>query len=279
VVWITASVENGCEYCVAAHSTLALRARVPAEVVEALRAAKPLPDAALEAARRLTQVMVAQRVDDAEVEAFLAAGYTRRHVLDVVLGVGMKTLSNYTNHIAHTRWIRPGRARSGPASRRRSDELTSGAGRPARTRPGARAAPRRSERQRPGPRPTESEALAAAGLPEAVVAQIKQDQIARIPLGRRGTPEVVAAWIVHLADPAATWITSHPHHRRRPGTHLKESVRPAHGAARTLAGYQGRRRPRKSRAAACARAAWGLSQKPRCEPSSIQKRSASVTCS
>ena len=38
VVLITASVENGCEYCVAAHSTLALRARVPAEVVEALRA-------------------------------------------------------------------------------------------------------------------------------------------------------------------------------------------------------------------------------------------------
>ncbi|WP_406315244.1 carboxymuconolactone decarboxylase family protein [Streptosporangium sp. NBC_01639] len=104
VVWITISVENGCEYCVAAHSTLALRARVPAEVVEDLRAGKPLQDAALEAARHLTQTMVAQRgwLDDADVEAFLAAGYTRRHVLDIVLGVGMKTLSNYTNHIAHT---------------------------------------------------------------------------------------------------------------------------------------------------------------------------------
>jgi AhpD family alkylhydroperoxidase len=104
VVWITASVENGCAYCVAAHSTLALRSRVPAEVVEALRAGEPLPDAGLEAARRLTLAMVARRgwVDDAEIETFLAAGYTRRHVLDIVLGVGMKTLSNYTNHIAHT---------------------------------------------------------------------------------------------------------------------------------------------------------------------------------
>ncbi|MEW1842148.1 carboxymuconolactone decarboxylase family protein [Nonomuraea angiospora] len=104
VVLITASVENGCEYCVAAHSTLALKARVPAEVVASLRAGKPLQEPGLEAVRRLTQLVVAQRgwVDDADIEAFLAAGYTRRQVLDVVLGVGMKTLSNYTNHIAHT---------------------------------------------------------------------------------------------------------------------------------------------------------------------------------
>jgi hypothetical protein len=27
---------------------------------------------------------------------------TRRHVMAIVLGVGMKTLSNYTNPIAHT---------------------------------------------------------------------------------------------------------------------------------------------------------------------------------
>ncbi|TMR96490.1 SDR family NAD(P)-dependent oxidoreductase [Nonomuraea basaltis] len=57
------------------------------------------------------------------------------------------------------------------------------------------------------PGPTESEALAAAGLPGSVVEQIKQDEVARIPLGRRGDPEEVATWIVHLADPAATWIT------------------------------------------------------------------------
>ena len=50
------------------------------------------------------------------VSAFLAAGYTQQSVLEVVLGVGMKTLSNYTNHLAETplddafapaRWERP----------------------------------------------------------------------------------------------------------------------------------------------------------------------------
>ncbi|NUT49819.1 MAG: carboxymuconolactone decarboxylase family protein [Saccharothrix sp.] len=104
VVWITTSVVNGCEYCVAAHSTIALKQGVDAEVVAALRANKPVADDALEAVRRLTELVVTDRgwVDEREVEAFLAAGHTRRHVLDVILGVGMKTLSNYTNHIAHT---------------------------------------------------------------------------------------------------------------------------------------------------------------------------------
>ncbi|WP_242902628.1 carboxymuconolactone decarboxylase family protein [Actinomadura terrae] len=104
VVLLTISVENGCEYCVAAHSTMALRSKMPSETVEALRAGKQLDDPELEAARRFTRLVVADRgsVDDAEVRAFLDAGYTRRHVMDVILGVGMKTLSNYTNHIAHT---------------------------------------------------------------------------------------------------------------------------------------------------------------------------------
>lgn len=33
---------------------------------------------------------------------FLDHGYTQKNILEVILGVGMKTLSNYTNHIAHT---------------------------------------------------------------------------------------------------------------------------------------------------------------------------------
>lgn len=104
VVWITTSVVNGCEYCVAAHSTIALKSGVDEETVQALRAGKPVSDNALEAVRRFTERVVTDRgwVDDQEVEEFLAAGHTRRQVLDVILGVGMKTLSNYTNHIAHT---------------------------------------------------------------------------------------------------------------------------------------------------------------------------------
>ncbi|WP_066362350.1 SDR family NAD(P)-dependent oxidoreductase [Herbidospora mongoliensis] len=57
------------------------------------------------------------------------------------------------------------------------------------------------------PGPTESGALASAGLPAAVVEQIKRDEEGRIPMGRRGDPGEVAAWILRLADPSATWLT------------------------------------------------------------------------
>ena len=89
---------------VAAHSTMALRAGLDQETVAKLRDGKPLDDPALEAVRAFTKAVVDGRgwVDDAAVDAFLAAGFGRRQLLDVVLGVGVKTLSNYTNHIAST---------------------------------------------------------------------------------------------------------------------------------------------------------------------------------
>jgi alkylhydroperoxidase family enzyme len=36
------------------------------------------------------------------VEQFLAVGFTQRQILDIMVGVANKTLSNYINHLAHT---------------------------------------------------------------------------------------------------------------------------------------------------------------------------------
>ncbi|MEO3784053.1 SDR family oxidoreductase [Actinocorallia sp. B10E7] len=57
------------------------------------------------------------------------------------------------------------------------------------------------------PGPTESEALSVAGLPAGEVERIKREERKAIPLGRRGEPEEVAAWILRLADPGTTWMT------------------------------------------------------------------------
>ena len=104
VVLIAASVENGCEYCVAAHSTIAAMHKVPEDVIAALRANSAIPDPRLEALRQFTATLVEKRghASDQEVQDFLAAGFTRAQVLEVVLGIAMKTLSNYANHLIDT---------------------------------------------------------------------------------------------------------------------------------------------------------------------------------
>ena len=104
IVLIAVSALNQCEYCVAAHSVIASMQEVPRDVVDAIREGRPIADAKLEALRTFAAAVVAHRgfVADDEVQAFLDAGYSRPQVLEVILGVGMKTLSNYTNHIAGT---------------------------------------------------------------------------------------------------------------------------------------------------------------------------------
>lgn len=103
-VLLTVSAVNGCEYCVAAHSVVAGMQKVPADVIQAIRDGESIADAKLEALRRFTVAMVETRgrPPEQDTKAFFDAGYGRAQVLEVVLGVGLKTLSNYTNHIAHT---------------------------------------------------------------------------------------------------------------------------------------------------------------------------------
>ena len=78
--------------------------KVPADVVQAIRTGQPIADGKLEALRRFTAAVAATRgrPPEADTAAFLAAGYAPAHILEVILGVGMKTLSNYTNHLAGT---------------------------------------------------------------------------------------------------------------------------------------------------------------------------------
>ena len=104
VVWQTINVEHACHYCVPAHTGIAKTMKVDDGISNALRDETPLPTAHLEALRTFTLQVVRERgnVSDAQVQAFLDAGFTQRQVLEVVLGVAQKVMSNYTNHLAQT---------------------------------------------------------------------------------------------------------------------------------------------------------------------------------
>lgn len=112
VVWQAINVEHACHYCVPAHTAIANSMQVDEAITQALRDETPLPTAKLEALRRFTLAMVRERgaVGEEELEAFYAAGYGPRQVLEIILGLAQKVMSNYTNHVANTPVDAPFRA-------------------------------------------------------------------------------------------------------------------------------------------------------------------------
>lgn len=105
VVQLVAATTHGCTFCVAGHTAVASnKAKLPAEVIEALRARGELPDARYEALAEFTRQVIATRgnVADGDYAAFRAAGFAEGQALEVILGVSLATLCNFANSFAHT---------------------------------------------------------------------------------------------------------------------------------------------------------------------------------
>ncbi len=104
VAYQAINVLHECEYCVAGHTYLSRMVKMDEQAIAALRGGTPIADARLQALRIFAESVVRERgfVGDAAVDAFLAAGFTRANVLEVVTIAATKTISNYTNHITHT---------------------------------------------------------------------------------------------------------------------------------------------------------------------------------
>lgn len=105
VIQITAATRNGSDLCVAGHTREARRRlHLPEPLIEALRGTHALDDARLNALALFTLAVIDEkgRVSDAELQHFLAAGYSQGNALEVVLGVSLATLSNYASNLAQT---------------------------------------------------------------------------------------------------------------------------------------------------------------------------------
>lgn len=87
-----------------AHSWGARHQGVDEEVLAALRAGRSLGDPKLEALRTFTAAMLEKRgaVSDDDKRAFFEAGYGPRQALEIILGLALKTITNYTNALART---------------------------------------------------------------------------------------------------------------------------------------------------------------------------------
>lgn len=101
---LSISRSRDCTYCLAAHGTIAAMQKIPAEIVAAVYYKQPLADEKLAALRTFTLAVLDSNgyAEQDALQAFYQAGYNKQHVLEVVLGISFKTLSNYINHMNNT---------------------------------------------------------------------------------------------------------------------------------------------------------------------------------
>ncbi len=101
LIQIAASMENQCGYCVAGHTAFAEMQNVPQDVIDAVRDNRPIADRKLEALNRFTRAVVRDRgmIAEHELHRFLDAGHSPAQVLEVILGICVKTFSNLASNV------------------------------------------------------------------------------------------------------------------------------------------------------------------------------------
>ena len=104
VVWQTINVEHECHYCVPAHTGIAHMMKVDSAISDALRNRSELPTKKLQVLRITTLALVRNRgrLSEKELTAFNEVGYGNRQLLEIILGISQKVMSNYVNHLAQT---------------------------------------------------------------------------------------------------------------------------------------------------------------------------------
>lgn len=102
--YLAVNVFHECEYCTSGHTWLARNAKLDEASIKSLRDGAPLADARLQALRTFILLVLKERgfAGDAAVDQFIAAGFTKAQVLEVVTIIATKTMSNYVNHLTHT---------------------------------------------------------------------------------------------------------------------------------------------------------------------------------
>lgn len=104
IVLMATSFENNSPYCMALHSWGMEMTKVPTEIITALRSGQQIQDGKLETLRNFTKQIIIKKghMEPKEVTDFLNAGFTQQNVIEIIGGIGSKTMANFTNIIAQT---------------------------------------------------------------------------------------------------------------------------------------------------------------------------------
>jgi alkylhydroperoxidase family enzyme len=100
-ILLTDAVTNGSTWAVAFHTALALKEGIDRADVQAIREDRLPKDGKLAALSGLAKTMIEKRgrLSDEDINRFLAAGFGKDHLLEVIAAVAASTITNYTGNI------------------------------------------------------------------------------------------------------------------------------------------------------------------------------------
>ena len=102
-VLLTDAVTNASNWAVALHSALGLQAGLDPQDVEAMRAGRSPANGQLGALSTLARTLIEKRgrLDQQDTEKFLAAGFSKELLLEVITIVAASTITNYTGSVTN----------------------------------------------------------------------------------------------------------------------------------------------------------------------------------
>ena len=112
ILLLTDAVTNASTWAVAFHTALALKEGIDPADVQAIREGRVPKNSRLAALSALARTMIEKRgrLEDADIARFLAAGFGRDHLLEVIAAVAASTITNYTASITNPPLEAPFRA-------------------------------------------------------------------------------------------------------------------------------------------------------------------------
>ena len=101
IVNLVTSQINGCRYCQSAHTAIGKMNGFTDEQILEIRGGDANFDPKLDALAKFTAGVVASRgkVSKEEIDTFLNAGYTEANMIDVMIVIGDKTVSNLIHNL------------------------------------------------------------------------------------------------------------------------------------------------------------------------------------
>jgi len=103
IVLLTDAVTNSSAYAVAFHTALALKQGVSPEETDAIREGRTPKDKRFAALSTLARTLIEKRghLSEKELDSFIATGFTKEQLLEVIAIVAASTITNYAGTITN----------------------------------------------------------------------------------------------------------------------------------------------------------------------------------